>query len=155
MPPTMPPGGIAGTGITLVQVSAHKQRKSAVAPPPETFGAYTKKTEENTGVIAMMDLLIKDLDKEMSEAKVEEKDAQADYEATMKASAAKRAADAKLLTEKEATKADLEEDLEAHTEAKASASKELMATEMYIASLHAECDWLLKYFDQRKAARDA
>merc|ERR1719377_163650 len=103
----------------------------------------------------MMDLLIKDLDKEMAEAKVEEKDAQADYAATMKASAAKRAADAKLLTEKEATKSDLEEDLESHTDAKDSASKELMATEMYISQLHAECDWLMKYFDTRKAARDA
>merc|ERR1719160_2082241 len=108
MAPTMPPGGIAGTGIVFAQISAHKQEKAAPPPPPETFGAYTKKTEENTGVIAMMDLLIKDLDKEMTEAKTEEADAQADYEATMKASAAKRAADAKLLTEKEATKSDLE-----------------------------------------------
>merc|ERR1719262_1868061 len=79
--PTMPPGGIAGTGITLAQVSAHTQRKNdaSIAPPPETFGPYTKKTEENAGVIAMIDLLIKDLDKEMSEAEVNEKDAQADY----------------------------------------------------------------------------
>jgi chromosome segregation ATPase len=152
--PTMPPGGIAGTGITVLsQVSVHRQHSMAAAPP-ETFGAYTKKTEENTGVIAMMDLLIKDLDKEMSVAKTEEKDAQADYEATMKASAGKRAADAKLLTEKEATKSSLEDDLESHTEAKVSASKELMATEMYISQLHAECDWLVKYFDVRKEARD-
>jgi septal ring factor EnvC (AmiA/AmiB activator) len=155
MAPTMPPGGIAGTGISLVQVRAHKQSAAAPPPPPETFGAYTKKTEENTGVIAMMDLLIKDLDKEMTTAKTEEADAQADYEATMKASATKRAADAKLLTEKEATKASLEDDLETHTEGKASASSELMATEQYISQLHAECDWLLKYFDTRKSARDA
>merc|ERR1711953_1053880 len=93
----------------------------------------------------MMDLLIADLDKEMTEAETEEKDAQEDYEQTMK--------DSKLLGEKESTKADLEADLETHTEDKASTAKELMATLKYIQSLHNECDWLLKYFDVRKEAR--
>jgi len=155
-PPTEAPGGIAGTGIAVfAQVSAHTQRQhDAPPPPPETFGPYTKKTEENTGVIAMMDLLIKDLDKEMAEAKVTEKDSQADYEALVKASVAKRTADAKLLTEKGATKASMEGELEAHKEAKAGASSSLAATLQYISSLHAECDWLIKYYDTRKAARD-
>merc|ERR1719492_545676 len=89
----------------------------------------------------------------MNEATAEEKNAQADYETMMKDSTEKRAADAKSLTEKEATKASLEEDLEAHKEAKASASKELAATVEYIHQLHLECDWLLKYFDARKEAR--
>merc|ERR1719237_79590 len=38
--PTNPPGGIAGTGITVLsQVSVHTHLKDAPAPPPETFGA--------------------------------------------------------------------------------------------------------------------
>jgi len=89
----------------------------------------------------------------MTEATTEENDAQADYEAMMKSSAEKRAADSKSLTEKESTKAALEEDLETHTEAKADYSKELAATLEYINSLHLECDWLLKYFEVRKEAR--
>merc|ERR1719353_1848657 len=101
----------------------------------------------------MIDLLVKDLDKEMTVAKTAEEDAQADYEAAMKDSAAKRASDSKALTDKEGAKADLEADLEAHKGAKASATKELGATLQYIASLHAECDWLLQYFDVRKEAR--
>merc|ERR1712048_376920 len=85
-PPTEAPGGIADTGISVsfAQVNKHLQDKVAPPPPPETFGAYSKKTEENTGVIAMIDLLIKDLDKEMTEAETEEKDSQADYEEMMK-----------------------------------------------------------------------
>merc|ERR1711918_255140 len=67
--PTNPPGGIAGTGIALADVSAHKD---APPPPPETFGAYGKKSEESGGVLAMMDLLVKGVDKEMTEAEVEE-----------------------------------------------------------------------------------
>merc|ERR1719277_1434850 len=147
MAPTMPPGGIAGTGVTvLAQISSHVQVqvKDAPPPPPETFGAYAKKGE-SAGVMKLMGMLIADLDKEMTEATTEEEDAQKDYEGLMASSAAKRAADSKALTEKEAIKASLGQDLEAHKESKASATKELAATLMYIQALHTECDWLLMY----------
>merc|ERR1719333_408288 len=72
--PTAAPGGIAGTGVTVLA------QKAAPPPPPEAVGAYKKKGEESNGVIAMINLLIADLDKEMVEAKAEEKNAQADYE---------------------------------------------------------------------------
>mmetsp|Transcript_92483 Transcript_92483/g.299218 ORF Transcript_92483/g.299218 Transcript_92483/m.299218 type:complete len:713 (+) Transcript_92483:84-2222(+) len=140
-------------GAAFVQISAHSQLKEAPPPPPETFGAYSKKSEENAGVMAMIDLLIKDLDKEMTEAETEEKNAQEDYETLMKDSAEKRTKDSKSLTQKESTKAELEADLEDHIDAKAEASQELASTLKYIESLHADCDWLLKYFDIRKEAR--
>merc|ERR1719512_170096 len=101
----------------------------------------------------MIDLLIKDLDKEMTEAETEEKDSQADYEELMSDSAAKRTTDSRSLDEKIAAKADAVAALEAHADAREAGVKELMATEKYISSLHGECDWLLKYFDARKAAR--
>merc|ERR1719436_950257 len=89
----------------------------------------------------------------MTVAETEEKDAQADYEAMLADSKAKRAADSKALTQKGAAKADLDGDLEAAKASKASKSSELAATLEYIASLHAECDWLLKYWEARQAAR--
>merc|ERR1719499_2142999 len=101
----------------------------------------------------MMDLLVKDLDKEMTEAETEEKVSQEDYEKTMADSAEKRAQDSKSLNDKEAAKADMESSLEESVDEQASTSKELMATMSYIAELHAECDWLLQYFDVRKQAR--
>merc|ERR1719413_218736 len=58
--PTAAPGGIAGTGVTVLS-------QVAPPPPPETFGAYTKKGEESTGVISMMDMMVADLDKEIQE----------------------------------------------------------------------------------------
>jgi TolA-binding protein len=65
--PTAAPGGIAGTGIAvLADVSVHSQEKPP--PPPAAPGAYKKKSGESGGVIAMIDLLVKDLDKEMTEA---------------------------------------------------------------------------------------
>merc|ERR550532_2648899 len=154
MAPTAALGGIAGTGVTVFsQVQQHSQGFAAPPPPPEAPGAYKKKSEESGGVIAMIDLLIKDLDKEMTEAQTAEKDSQADYEKMMKDSAAQRTEDSKMLTDKGAALADTQSSLEASKESKASATKELGATLQYIASLHAECDWLLQYFDVRKEAR--
>jgi len=135
----------------LVQVGDHNA--AAPPPPPEAPGAYKKKGQETNGVVAMIDLIIKDLDKEMTVAKTEEKDAQGDYETMMKDSASKRADDSKMLADKEGTLADLQASLEASTENKASTTKELGATVQYIASLHAECDWLLQYFEVRREAR--
>merc|ERR1712217_613098 len=153
-PPAAAAGGIAGTGITvLADVSAHDQQTVAPPPPPEAPGAYKKKSGENSGVLSMIDLLVQDLDKEMTESTAAEKDAQADYEQLMKDSAEKRKADSALLTEKTATKASMEGDLQDHKDNHASLSKDLGATLKYIASLHAECDWLLKFFEIRKEAR--
>merc|ERR1719350_1499993 len=110
-PPTVAPGGIAGTGIKVfAEIKAHTHR-AAPAPPPGTWSAYKKAGQENNGVMAMIDLLIKDLDKEMTEAETAEKDAQADYEMMMADAAAKRKADTKSLTEKGSAKANSEASL--------------------------------------------
>jgi hypothetical protein len=156
-PPTPAPGGIGGTGVAvLAQIRTHTNPfVSFVAPPPppEAVAAYSKKSGEATGAIGMMDLLVKDLDKEMAVAETEEKDAQADYETMTVDAAKKRAEDSRSLATKSSTKADTEEELQLHTDKKQSADKELMATMEYIQSLHTECDWLLQYFDMRKEAR--
>mmetsp|Transcript_14679 Transcript_14679/g.26004 ORF Transcript_14679/g.26004 Transcript_14679/m.26004 type:complete len:105 (+) Transcript_14679:2-316(+) len=68
-------------------------------------------------------------------------------------SAEKRASDSKLLTEKEASKAELQTSLEGYKESKASGTKELMGLKAYESNLHGECDWLLKYYSVRAEAR--
>merc|ERR1719352_700672 len=50
--------------------------QGAPPPPPEAVPAYKKKGEESTGVIAMIDLLIADLDKEIQEIETNEAEAQ-------------------------------------------------------------------------------
>mmetsp|Transcript_80970 Transcript_80970/g.143410 ORF Transcript_80970/g.143410 Transcript_80970/m.143410 type:complete len:687 (-) Transcript_80970:103-2163(-) len=137
---------------TLLQMSQH--RNIAAPPPaPAAPGPYTTKSAESTGVIAMLDKLIKGLDTEMTEAKVSEKNSQEEYEGLMGDSAAKRAADAAAITEKSSAKANYGAELEMAKESKASTEKEAMATAKYMSSLHAECDWLIQYFDVRKEAR--
>jgi len=137
------------TEEVMVQVHVH----DAPPPPPATFGAYKKKSEEGGGVISMIDSLIAELDKELTEAETEEKLAQEEYEELMADSSEKRAADSKSLADKESLKADTADNLVQLGEEHKSTVKELMATEQYISQLHAECDWLIQYFDVRKEAR--
>merc|ERR1740138_1947274 len=101
----------------------------------------------------MMDLLLKDLEGQMTVAETEEKNAQEDHESAMADAKEKRTADAKLLGEKMTAKAETDAALNTHKDEKAAASEELMGNGEYVASLHADCDWLLQNFDQRKAAR--
>merc|ERR1719355_457053 len=141
--PTEAPGGIAGTGIGLVQIAAHTA----------TFHKYGKDSEGAGGVLAMMDMMVADLDKEITAAELEEKDAQGDYEELMKDSADKRAEDSKDLSDKADAKAGMEEELQAHNDAKTASETELKATEDYIQTLHQDCDFLLENYEERKTAR--
>merc|ERR1740138_497112 len=145
--PTDAPGGIAGTGVTALQTSG------APPPPPETWGAYSKKSEESNGVLAMIDMLVADLEKEIQEMEFEEKDSQAEYEQFIDDSANKRAQDSKSLTDKESAKADAEAaliKLEDETKAKMTENMNVMES---LKDIHLDCDWLLQNFDTRKEAR--
>merc|ERR1719502_1690969 len=101
----------------------------------------------------MLDMMVADLDKEITEAETQEKENQKEYEQFMSDSAAKRASDAKSIEDKEAAKADLEATNIAAGEEKAAKTKEAMATAQYLSELHGECDWLLSNFEVRADAR--
>jgi len=136
----------------LVQISQHVRAEAAPPPAPETAD-YSKKGEESTGVIAMIDLLVAEMDKEMTEAEAEEKNAQDDYEKFVEDCKEKRRADTKSMEDKESSKADMEETVETQTAVVKDTTKELYATLKFIDSLHAECDFLLDFYEVRKQAR--
>merc|ERR1719440_716845 len=100
-----------------------------------------------------MDMLIKDVEKDITQMELEEKDAQQDYEKFVTDAADKRAADSLSIEQKESAKANLEDTIVKSTDKKAAEEEELMATKQYIAELHADCDWLLSNFETRKEAR--
>jgi len=137
---------------SFVQVQMHS-RRGAPPPPPEAVGAYQNKGEESAGVLSMIDMLIADLDKEMTEMEVEEKDSQSDYEKYIGDSKTKRAIDSKLVEEKEGMKAEAEALLQKSHLEKKSKEKEAYANSKVIRDLHQECDWLLQNFGVRKEAR--
>merc|ERR1719506_1079509 len=105
-------------------------------PPPAAVGAYQKK-EEGGGVMAMMTNMINDIDLELAEMEVNEKNAQEEYEQLLKDSADKRAADSQAITDKESAKAGMETSLtELMTDHKTKI-EETMATAEYLADTHA------------------
>merc|ERR1719313_767283 len=87
-----------------MSTSSHTAKESA-DPPPKTWEGGYKKSESSGGALALMDMLVKDLTKEMTEASAEEENAQKDYETFMKDSATKRAEDSKAITDKTEAKA--------------------------------------------------
>jgi len=143
--PTEAPGGIAGTGIGLVQ--------AAPPPPPASNLAYKKKGEESSGVIQMIKSIIADVEKEIQVMQLEEKDAQSDYEKFMGDAKAKRAEDSKSMSDKEGALAETTEQLVTDEEGLKNTKISLMETEKELGGLHGDCDWLLKYFDARAEAR--
>merc|ERR1719345_643273 len=114
--PTNPPA-------SLLHVSS--KDVDAPAPPPAAPGKFKKKGEESGGVMAMMDMMKADVEKESQESEFAEKDAQGEYEQMVKDAAAKRATDSKDIAQKESVKAEQETELVKTKDAKVVETKEL------------------------------
>eukprot|EP00747_Dinoflagellata_sp_TGD_P186063 gnl/TRDRNA2_/TRDRNA2_42905_c0_seq1.p1 gnl/TRDRNA2_/TRDRNA2_42905_c0~~gnl/TRDRNA2_/TRDRNA2_42905_c0_seq1.p1 ORF type:complete len:409 (-),score=161.60 gnl/TRDRNA2_/TRDRNA2_42905_c0_seq1:90-1316(-) len=147
-----PPATTAAPSPFFVQINAHVHHKDTQpGPAPGDFGEQKK--QESGGVIAMMDTLVKDLDKEMTEAQFAEENAQKEYEELIADSAAKREEDSKAVTDKEKAKAEAEASLQEDTELKRGTTGQFLAAGQYKAQVHGECDWFVSNFDLRKSAR--
>jgi len=138
---------------SFMTVSLHGSGGAAPPPPPETWGAYKKQTEEAGGILGMLQTMIADVEKEITESKTEEKNAQEEYETLIADSGEKRRMDSKSLSDKESAKADLEKALQQMAKEEKTTKFEVMATAETLKDLHLECDWLLNNFEARKEAR--
>merc|ERR1719387_852134 len=109
---TAAPEMIAGTSIAAF-AQVHQRTAAAPPPPPATWDAYQKKDGKSNVVIALMDMLMKELQDGITEAENEEKTAQTDYERLMSESQESRATMVQSVTTKEVAKADLDTKIEA------------------------------------------
>jgi len=121
-------------------------------PPPETFGEY-KKSDKSSGVMGMMDGIVRDLENDMKDAEYEEKTAQKDYAELMADSQATRKADSKAVVDKTAAKAEAEGKLMEAKEGRAASAEDVKLIATTIQDLHARCDFIMQNFDMRKEAR--
>merc|ERR1719326_1797043 len=127
-------------------------RRAAPGPPPEMPSGEYKKSE-SSGVIAMMDDMINDVEDDMAEGKRDEEQAQKDYEEEMNDAATKRSDDSKLIVTKEGEKAEKTTKLEELKESKRTKSGALDVLETKIADLHKTCDFLIEHYKGIKAER--
>jgi hypothetical protein len=147
---------LQATGFSFVQFDAHFRARAfdAPPPPPETWGAYQKKDGKSNGVMALMDMLVKELSGDLTESKHTEETSQSDYERLMADSQKTRAQNVRSITDKEDAKADMDTKIEQAKAKKESDTISLQDVKQYLATLHAECDFLIENYDTRKAARE-
>jgi hypothetical protein len=135
---------------SFVQVVAHHQE---APPPPPAVGTH-KKQEGGNGVLTLLGNIMSDLKLEINEDKLQEEDAQKDYELLSSDAAAKRTALGDSLEENESALADAQGellDLQGDLSGTVKRQEEEHETEM---RLHGECDWLVENFETRKKARE-
>jgi len=150
-----PPAKKEEGGASFVQLHQHSDGAGDEKPPPapEADLGYKVKTEESSGVINLINNIIKDVEKESLEAELEEKDSQKQYERTMDLSSKKRMEDSKSLTDKTGALAETEEALVTSNQDLKNTRIELMNIHKVIGELHGDCDFLLKYYEMRQEAR--
>jgi hypothetical protein len=136
----------------FLQISMHAKRADP-GPAPETFKGEYKKSESSTGVIAMMDEMVKDVEMDIKEGKMDEASAQKDYEEAMKDAATKRAKDSKSIVEKQAAKADEQTNLQSVRAERSNKADQLSITQGKADDLHIDCDYLLGNYDEMKKDR--
>merc|ERR1719389_706919 len=145
---TAAPEMIPGTTQTVfAEIRSHTLDDAAPPPPPETWGAYQKKDGKSNGVMALMDMLLKELSGDLTSSENEEERLMADSQAS-------RSQNVASITDKEAAKADMDTAIE-QTKAKLDSQQASLADiKQYILQLHAKCDFIIENYDLRKAARE-
>jgi len=137
----------------FIQVSsAAKKQEPAGPPPPPGFKSYEK--QSSGGVMGMLEQIIADTKTLEAEAIKAESDAQKAYEAFVKDTNASVEEKTRDITNKSDEKAKAEQDKTAAEEAKEAAMNEQQMNKNEEADLHKSCDFTLKNFDIRQAARD-
>merc|ERR1712061_217331 len=135
-------------------VAALVQRQEPVGPPPPPGFEEYKKNAASGGVMSMIEQIIIDAKAMEAEAIRSEEDAQKAYEDFVKETNASIEAKSKDIVNKSDEKAKTEAELVETKEAKEATLLELEQLSNYNAELHQSCDFILKNFDLRQAARD-
>merc|ERR1712060_738190 len=131
-----------------------QQKQEPVGPPPPPgFEAY-KNNAASGGVMKLIQQIIGDAKAMEAEAIRSEEDAQKAYEDFVKETNNSIEAKSRDIVSKTEEKAEAETDLVEANKAKNAVLLELEQLSNYNAELHQSCDFVLKNFDLRQAARD-
>lgn len=133
-------------GAFIATAAAGKQE------PPVKFNAY-KKNAGSSGVMGLLEQIIEDSKALEAEAVAGEKEAQTSYESFVKESNAVIAQNTEAVTAKSKAISTSEVELEQAKSDLTSTDEEIASLEQYRADLHQQCDFVLKNFNIRQAAR--
>jgi hypothetical protein len=148
----------AGARSVLIQKHSFVQIESEKLPgdQPETWSAGERKNkgQKSSSVLALMDMLAGDINKDTIALEKDEALAQQEYEKLSEDLANSVAESTKAANDAAATKAKAEEDKQTAESTLSMKEEELADINQTIVDLHASCDFILKAFEERKAARE-
>merc|ERR1719473_1245898 len=136
-------------GAKLVQVGTHK----GVAPPPPKPGAYQSKGLEAGGPMGLLTEIIKNAEQEESKLIADEQDAQTSYGNFAHDATDTIEADRAAVLEKTELQSKTEGALSETQEAILEKETSLTKLAELLTNLHADCDYVMKYFEVRQEAR--
>eukprot|EP00928_Gymnodinium_smaydae_P047684 TRINITY_DN31837_c0_g1_i1.p1 TRINITY_DN31837_c0_g1~~TRINITY_DN31837_c0_g1_i1.p1 ORF type:complete len:753 (-),score=309.39 TRINITY_DN31837_c0_g1_i1:57-2234(-) len=137
---------------SLVQVRAHAEPGAAAPPPPPTPKDYSKSASAG-GVLQLIAEIITDAEATEKEMEMSEQKAQEAYAALVRDSTASIEADRAAIAQKESEHAEARGVKSETQEAQLANEQQLGKLNDLLGARHAECDWVMKYFDVRQQAR--
>lgn len=140
-------------GAALVQVHVHQPVPgAAVAPPPPKPAAYEKSAGAG-GVLQLLMKIITEAEAEETELELDENQAQKIYANFVQETTASIVADRQSIAEKEKQTAEASAEKSSTEESQLSNAAKLDKLDNLLAGLHADCDYIIKYFDLRQKTR--
>jgi myosin heavy subunit len=134
--------------LATVGVHSHQQ----VEPPPPTPGAYEKSASAG-GVLQLLAKIISDAEATEAELKISEQKSQEEYAAFVASTTSSIEADRVAIAESEKQSASASSSLAETEESQLANDAELKKLEELLGATHADCDWIMKYFDLRQKSR--
>jgi len=139
----------AGASTQFIQLNAPALKEE----PEFASGERKNKSQKGGSVMALMDMILKDLRGDTQAMEHDEQTAQSDYEKLSSDLAMTQADAAASRTEAQEVKASSEEAKQTAESELSMYEDEFATVRQAIADLHARCDFLLEKFEERAAAR--
>merc|ERR1719191_1430901 len=137
----------------LLQKRSPEYAEDADKPPDATFASSDSRKSETGGILAILEMLVEDLEKEMAEGRADDADAEAKYD--KQNGALQESLDAqnaeKASTEKEL--GDLEEKIATYEKHQKQKEDDEKAEEETKDSLATDCTWVKTHFKTRREKR--
>lgn len=137
--------------VGLVQAPEYKDDQDKA--PETTFSGSGSHQGDSTGIVAILEMIKEDLQKEIKEGQADEAKAQAEYQKQSGALADSRAAQKETRVSLEKEIAGLSENLADAEKHKGDKEADLAAEENMKKSLETDCAWVQTHFGSRRDAR--
>jgi len=140
--------------LVQAEVKLHVQStvQASAAPPPPKPAAY-EKSASSGGVLQLLSLIIEDAGRTEDELKSTEQKSQQEYASYVAATTASIEADREAIAEKEKQNAETKGQNSETEESQLANEQSLGKLTDLLSGHHAQCDYIIKYFDIRQKSR--